>query len=133
MNWDIIERELTLRTSRSSGAGGQHVNKTESRVELVFDVDASQGLSRRERDNLKFHLGNRMDGQHRLSVTDQSDRSQHTNRKRALDTLRQLLERGIRNPPKKRTAGAFKASNRKRLERKKRRSEVKKGRGRVDW
>lgn len=133
MNWDIVERELDLRTSRSSGAGGQHVNKTESRVELVFDLRATQGLSRRERDNIRFHLGNRLDSQERLSVTDQSGRSQHTNRKRALDAMRQLLERGIRNPPKKRRAGAFKANNRKRLDRKKRRGEIKKGRGKVDW
>ncbi len=133
MNWEIIERELELRTSRSSGAGGQHVNKTESRVELVCDVDNSQGLSRRERDNLRFHLGNRLDGQGRLSVTDQSDRSQHTNRRRALASMRQLLERGIRNPPKKRKAGAFQANNRKRLMRKKQRGEVKAGRGKIDY
>lgn len=133
MNWETIERELTMRTSRSSGAGGQHVNKTESRVELVLDVRNSQGLSRRERDNLRFHLGNRMDGQDRLSVTDQSDRSQHTNRKRALGALRQLLERGIRNPPKKRKAGSFTANKHKRLDRKKQRGELKKGRGKVDF
>ncbi|WP_116108283.1 alternative ribosome rescue aminoacyl-tRNA hydrolase ArfB [Lewinella sp. IMCC34191] len=133
MNWDIIERELDMRTSRSSGAGGQHVNKTESRVELVFDLRNTQGLSRRERDNVRFHLGNRLDTQERLSVTDQSDRSQHTNRKRALAAMRQLLERGIRNPPKKRRAGAFKANNRKRLDRKKRRGEIKKGRGKIDF
>ena len=133
MNWDIIERELVMRTSRSSGAGGQHVNKTESRVELVLDIDASQGLSRRERDNLRFHLASRIDGQGQLSVTDQSDRSQHTNRRRALDALRQLLERGIRNPPKKRKAGAFKANSRKRLEKKKRRGEVKAGRGKIRY
>ncbi len=133
MNWELIERELQLRTSRSSGAGGQHVNKTESRVELVLDVDSSHGLSRRERDNLRFHLGNRLDGQGRLSVTDQSDRSQHTNRRRALDSMRQLLERGIRNPPKTRKAGAFQASHRKRLQQKKRRGEVKASRGKVDF
>jgi ribosome-associated protein len=133
MNWETIERELDLRTSRSSGAGGQHVNKTESRVELVLDIDASQGLSRRERNNLRFHYGNRIDGQGRLSVVDQSDRSQHTNRKRALDRMRQLLERGIRNPPKQHKGGAFRANSRKRLESKKRRGEVKKGRGKIRW
>ena len=133
MNWEIIERELELRTSRSSGAGGQHVNKTESRVELVLNVDQSQGLSRRERDNLRFHYGNRIDGQGKLSVTDQSDRSQHTNRRRALDSMRQLLERGVRNPPKVRKAGAFKASNRKRLKQKKQRGEIKAGRGKIDF
>ena len=133
MNWDIIERELELRTSRSSGAGGQHVNKTESRVELVLDVDGSKGLSRRERDNIRFWFGNRLDGQGRLSVTDQSGRSQHANRRSALAAMRQLLERGIRNPPKKRKAGSFKANNRKRLKRKKERGEIKKNRGKIDY
>lgn len=133
MNWEIIERELDLRTSRSSGAGGQHVNKTESRVELVFDINSSHGLSRRERDNLHFHLGNRIDSRGRLSVTDQSGRSQHANRKTALIAMRRLLERGVRNPPKKRKAGAFKANSRKRLEKKKRKGEVKAGRGKIRY
>ncbi len=133
MNWDIIERELELRTSRSSGAGGQHVNKTESRVELILNLDASQGLSRRERENFRFHYANRLDGQGRLSVTDQSGRSQHTNRKRALDALRQLLERGIRTPPKTRKARSFKPNSRKRLDRKKQRGEIKRNRGKIDF
>jgi len=132
MNWDEILKELDIRTSRASGAGGQHVNKTESRVELVYNVRESRALSARERSNLAHHLEHRIDGRGNISVVDQSDRSQHTNRKRAESRLRQLLENGTRPIPKKHKGGAFVASRKKRLNRKKRRSEVKANR-RKDW
>lgn len=129
MNWKKIREELDLRTSRSSGAGGQHVNKTESRVELVLDVLGSDAFTDREKTNLKYHLKKKLDDQGRLSVVDQSGRSQHTNRKRALARLKETLERGRRPIPKKHVGKAFVANKRKRLERKKRRGEVKAGRG----
>jgi len=125
MNWKTIREELELRTSRSSGAGGQHVNKTESRVELVLDVRASAGFNEREKRNLEYHLANRIDASGKLSVVDQSGRSQHTNRKRALGRLRELLERGKRPIPKPRAKKPFVANNRKRLDWKKRRGEIK--------
>ena len=129
MNWPKIREELALRTSRSSGAGGQHVNKTESRVELVFDLEASEGLTDRERKNLRHHLAKQLDANGRISVVDQSGRSQHTNRKRALLRLKQLLERGARHIPKPHKGKAFVADKRKRLDWKKRRGEVKAARG----
>jgi len=101
MNWPKIREELELRTSRSSGAGGQHVNKTESRV----------------------------DANGRISVVDQSGRSQHTNRKRALLRLKEMLERGSRPIPKPHKGKAFVANKRKRLDWKKRRGEIKASRG----
>lgn len=132
MNWSKIREEVQLRTSRSSGAGGQHVNKTESRVELVLNLNDSEAFSERERRNLRHHLGRRIDSQGNVSVVDQSGRSQHTNRKRAFERLRELLERGKRPIPKPRAKKPFVANKRKRLERKKRRSQVKAAR-RGDW
>lgn len=129
MNWPKIREELELRTSRSSGAGGQHVNKTESRVELVFDLEASEGLSDRERKNLRHHLEKQLDANGRISVIDQSGRSQHTNRKRALLRLKEMLERGSRPIPKPHRGKAFVANKRKRLDWKKRRGEIKASRG----
>jgi len=129
MNWPRIREQIELRTSRSSGAGGQHVNKTESRVELVLDVLASDAFSSREKTNLKHHLRHQLDNHGRLSVVDQSGRSQHTNRKRALARLKEMLERGRRPIPKKHVGKAFVANKRKRLDRKKRRGEIKAGRG----
>lgn len=129
MNRDDILRETEFRTSRSSGAGGQHVNKTESRVELVLDVLGSPSLTDAEKRRLRHHLGSRLDAAGRLAVVDQSDRSQHSNRRRATERLFQLLEGGLRPIPKKHRGRAFTANKRKRLDRKKRRSEIKAGRG----
>jgi ribosome-associated protein len=129
MHWPTIREELELRTSRSSGAGGQHVNKTESRVALVFEVAASAGLNDHEKRNLAHHLAHRLDTSGRLSVVDQSGRSQHTNRKRALARLQEMLERGKRPIPQARAKKPFVANKRKRLEWKKRRGEVKAERG----
>jgi ribosome-associated protein len=129
MNWPKIREELELRTSRSSGAGGQHVNKTESRVELVLDLEASEGFTDWERKNLKYHLAKQLDANGRISVIDQSGRSQHTNRKRALAKLKEMLERGARPIPKPHKGKAFVANKRKRLDWKKRRGEIKASRG----
>ena len=133
MDWSRVREETEVRTSRSSGAGGQHVNKTETRVELVFPLRTSQAFSGRERRNLEHHLAKRLDGQGTLRLTDQSGRSQHTNRKRAFARLRELLERGSRPIPKPHVGKPFVAGKRKRLERKKRRSEVKANRGPVRY
>jgi len=129
MNWPLLQEELTLRTSRSSGAGGQHVNKTESRVELLFDLQQSQALSRREKRQLRYHLGRKLSPSGMLSVVDQSGRSQHANRKSALQRLRNLLDQHNLPIPKPRRATAFVANKRKRLERKKQRGELKASRG----
>ena len=133
MNWKTIQDELIFRTSRSSGAGGQHVNKTETRVEVLFRPADSQGLSEWEKNNLRYHLGSKLDGAGYLSVVDQSGRSQHTNRKRALERLREAIERGKRPVPKPRAKKPFVAGKKKRLERKKRRGELKAERGRKWW
>jgi ribosome-associated protein len=129
MNWEVIKSELLIRTSRASGAGGQHVNKTETKVEMVFDVYRSGGLSAREKTLLKHNLKNRIDGNGTLSMVDQSSRSQHTNRKRAYDRMERLLRKGLRPKPREVKRNAFVANKRKRLERKKRQSDKKALRG----
>ncbi|MEO0733134.1 MAG: alternative ribosome rescue aminoacyl-tRNA hydrolase ArfB [Bacteroidota bacterium] len=125
MDWNVLEQELDFRTSRASGAGGQHVNKTESRVEVVFNLHDSQALSRREKRQLKHHLGRRLSPTGVVSLVDQSGRSQHANRRNVLRRLRQLLEQHNRPIPKVHRGKAFVANKRKRLERKKQRSELK--------
>lgn len=129
MDWSKIREEAEFRTSRASGAGGQHVNKTETRVEIVLDVLASEAFTDREKRNLKHHLGRKIDANGRVSIVDQSGRSQHTNRKRALARLKELLERGRRPIPKPHVGKAFVANKKKRLKRKKERGEIKAARG----
>src|SRR5512132_1822790 len=73
--------EIELRTSRSSGPGGQHANVTASRVDAIFDVDASDSLSEAQKHRIAERLG------HRVTATAQDHRSQSRNRTLALDRL----------------------------------------------
>jgi len=133
MNWQIIEREIEWRTARAGGPGGQHVNKVESKVELIWSPQFSTGISEVERQRLLHHLGGRLDSKGKLHLTNQSDRSQHTNRRRVLHDFQRLVENSLRPIPKKRKAGAFKADVLKRRKDKERRSEKKALRKKVDW
>jgi ribosome-associated protein len=81
--------EVELRTSRSSGPGGQHANVTASRVEAVFDVAASQALSEAQRARLLERLGPR------VTAVAQDNRSQLRNRELALERLRAKLEAAL--------------------------------------
>lgn len=101
------------------------MNKTETKVELLFDVYRSEGLSAREKTLLKQNLKKRIDANGVISVVDQSSRSQHTNRKRAYDRIERLLRKGLRPKPREIKRKAFVANKRKRLERKKQKSEKK--------
>lgn len=133
MDLDQIYQELELRTSRSSGSGGQHVNKTESRVELRFRPMESAGLSDKEKQWLKQHYGHRFTQDDEIIVSSQAERSQHRNRKRAWSKLKELLCKHVRPPQAKRKAGAFKAERKKRLTAKRRQSEKKALRGKIDY
>jgi ribosome-associated protein len=95
---EIPLEEIELRTSRSSGPGGQHANVTASRVEAVFDVNASQALADAQRARLLERLGPR------VTAVAQDARSQLRNRELALERLAAKLEDGLRvSPPRRKT------------------------------
>lgn len=121
----IPDTELRWRFSRSSGPGGQSVNTTDSRVELVFDLRASTALPQPLRDRALERLSTRLtDGA--LVITAAQYRSQLRNRQAALDRMSQTLRKAIAAPPPKRKpTKPTKGSQRRRLEGKRRRSEVK--------
>ena len=101
--------EVELRTSRSSGPGGQHANVTASRVEAVFDVAASQALSEAQRARLLERLGPR------VSAVAQDNRSQLRNRELALERLRAKLEAALRVQRPRRPTRPTAASRERRL------------------
>lgn len=119
--------EVELRTSRSSGPGGQHANVTASRVEAIFDVAASPSLTEAQRRRMVARAGAR------VTAVAQDTRSQARNRELALERLRSRLAAALREPRKRRSTRPSRASKERRLEGKKRRSDVKQRRKRPDF
>jgi ribosome-associated protein len=115
--------EIELRTSRSSGPGGQHANVTASRVEAVFDVPASS-LTDAQKARIAARLGPR------VSASAQDTRSQARNRELALERLGDRVAKALEVPRPRRATRPTPASRRKRVEGKRRRSEVKRARRR---
>jgi ribosome-associated protein len=123
--------ELVERFSRSSGPGGQGVNTTDSRVELLFEPAASTALDETQRARLTQSLADRLVGG-RISIVASEHRSQLRNRAAARTRLAELLRTTLAPaPPARRATKPTKGSQRRRLETKKRRSDLKSGRGRV--
>jgi ribosome-associated protein len=127
--------ELDFRFSRSSGPGGQHVQKTSTRVELLFDVARSPSLDDKQRARILSRLANHVDSEGVLHLAAQSERSQWRNRQEAVVRFQDLLRRALARRRQRRATSPTAASREKRLEQKKRRSQVKKQRGSVeaDW
>jgi len=119
--WLIPTHELDIRFSRSSGPGGQNVNKRDTRVEVVFDLDASEALSSAMKQRARERLGGRVDLRGRVHVTSGAGRTQGENRRRALDRFATLLEEALRPPPTpRRPARPSKAARNARMEAKRR-------------
>ena len=118
--------EIDLRFSRSSGPGGQHAQKTETRVEAVFDVEASEALT----DTQKRRLISRHGAVVRTVA--QEERSQWRNREIALERLAAAIAAGLRVERKRRATKPTAQSRERRLEEKRRRAETKRLRGKPD-
>ena len=117
-------REVTLRTSRSSGPGGQHANVTASRVEAVFDVAASSALTEAQKARLMARGGPV------VRAVAQDARSQARNRELALERLQARLRHGLAVPRSRRATKPTAASKARRLETKRRQSQRKRERRR---
>jgi ribosome-associated protein len=117
-------REITLRTSRSSGPGGQHANVTASRVEAVFDVAASSALTDAHKARLMARCGPV------VRAVAQDARSQARNRELALERLQARLRHGLAVPRSRRATKPTAASKARRLETKRRQSQRKRERRR---
>jgi ribosome-associated protein len=124
----IPAEEVTFTASRSSGPGGQHVNVTESRVTLWFDLVGSPSLSESQKARLRERLAGRIGKDGRLRISVQSARSQHQNKQAALELFAALLAAALTPRKKRRPTKPTKASQERRLDAKRRRSSLKRQR-----
>jgi len=124
----IPRDELDVRVSRSSGAGGQHVNKTSSRVEIFWNVEKSRAVTEEQRNRLREKLASRLtvDGSVRVVASD--TRSQTRNRELAEQRLAELVARSLIVPRKRKATRPSKAAKEARLEAKRRQSSKKRER-----
>jgi len=117
--------ELKFSASRSSGAGGQNVNKVNTKVELRFHVESSVLLSPEEKSVLMRKLANRINKEGELILTEQNERSQLKNKEKVIDRFYRLINRALTPQKKRRATRPTMASRRRRLETKKQHSEKK--------
>ena len=131
MNFSNIFSELNFKTSRSSGPGGQHVNKTSSRVSVFFDVLHSQGLSSAEKERLQKKLNLSNEGV--LVLHCETSRSQHKNKEMVVDKLKATLKKALQKEKKRVPTKRTKASVYKRLEAKKKQASKKESRKKPEY
>jgi ribosome-associated protein len=124
--------EITYQTSRSSGPGGQNVNKVESRVELRWHLQDSQVLTALQKQLILEKLAGQLTTEGYLLVVAQDDRSQLRNKEIALARFYELLQKSLRRPKPRRATRPSAGAVRKRLEGKKIQSEKKANRRRFD-
>ena len=123
-----LDSEIFFHFSRSSGSGGQNVNKVSTKVELNFDVVNSKLLTNEQRQKISEKLFNRINKEGILKITVQETRSQFENKEIALKKFRELIAFAFHRPKKRIRTKASKGSKEKRLSGKKFRSDIKKGR-----
>ena len=131
---EIPVNEIQWRFSRSSGAGGQNVNKTDSRVEIVFNVFESKTLTPYQKHRISIQAEIKLINGC-ICIAVQNKRTQYQNRQLALSRLTSTLQDLLKAPPKKRReTKPTRSSQRKRVESKKKRGELKKSRqSKIDY
>ncbi|SDQ12652.1 alternative ribosome rescue aminoacyl-tRNA hydrolase ArfB [Flagellimonas zhangzhouensis] len=128
-----IHNELQFKAVRSSGAGGQHVNKVSSKVEVSFNIALSQGLSNIEKQRILLKLQSRLSNDGVLLLQCDEARSQHRNKDLVVKRLFDVLTKAFEIPKKRKKTKPTKSSVEKRLKLKKMSAERKATRKKPNW
>jgi ribosome-associated protein len=121
----VNEDELVFKTSRSSGPGGQNVNKVSTRITLFFDVAHCESLSEEQKQQILARLSGRADKHGVVRIVSQKHRTQKANREAALERFQLLLADALKKRPIRKKTRIPRAINQRRLEEKRRRSLLK--------
>ena len=127
----IPRAEVSYRATRAGGPGGQHVNKSSTRIELWWNLRDSGAVSPEQRGRLAERLGHRLDGEGWIRLVEAGSRSQHRNREVVTIRFLRLLEQSLKPREVRKPTGIPRIEKRKRLESKRQRAAVKRLRGKV--
>ena len=129
----IPRDELSIRASRSGGAGGQHVNTSSTRIELLWNIAGTRALPESVRDGVLHRLKKRTNADGFIRIVSSEHRSQLRNREAAEERLVKMVRAALTVPRARRKTAPTRASKEARLESKKRRAEIKKRRASSDF
>jgi len=119
MNIESLLKELKFKAVRSSGAGGQHVNKVSSKVELIFDLQNSSEFSEDEKIVLLKNLQTKLTKENILLLSCDESRSQHKNKELVIERFFVIIKTGLKVPKKRKATKPTKSSIQKRIDKKK--------------
>lgn len=125
MDKALAVQELKFKAVRSSGAGGQHVNKVSTKVELFFDITNSSTLSSEEKERIYRKLGNKLTKENVLQLQCDESRSQHKNKELVIERFLYTIENALKVRKKRRKTKPSRSSIEKRLKAKKKKAQKK--------